>query len=511
LVLKMSESFDVIVIGAGIGGISAASILAKEGMKVALIERDDRVGGRALSIEGREISERGADWYRETLGKHYCYLAHSEPEIESIAGSRLLDGYTIDLGYHGVPCAGKGYLGRLAGFLGVEVKINPCDTGFFYDGEFYIEMPPGDPRLDEKLFKICREKGIDYWSFFTEAAGKSEEELDELEKVSLYDYCERLGLTADDVVWQSHRCTGTLFTTINNPHDISAGEILRYSINVMLPIIAAGQELHAGGFTEGGVISWSRAVAAEFEKSGGRLTLGADVRKVNIEGGRVSGVEVDHPGGERAVMKSPVVVSTIPIQDAFELIDPSALPGDFVSRARSLYGYGSLAPYFGLKELPIPEEQAKRLIKTPVVVPANGDFDYDVYMCWNVQSRIDPTCAPAGRHLVTAYLPLTEEESHDRDRVMKVVREVPGFLESVYPGFNDCIEWALYPTCWKLEGVAKSISQAGTLKPEVKAPGLKGLFFAGDTARGFGVAMDCACSAGINCAAAILERAIGIE
>jgi prolycopene isomerase len=94
---------------------------------------------------------------------------------------------------------------------------------------------------------------------------------------------------------------------------------------------------------------------------------------------------------------------------------------------------------------------------------------------------------------------------------MRVVEAVPEFLERAYPGFSDCTDWALFPMCWKLEGVAKSISQAGTLKPEVKAPGLEGLYFAGDTARGFGVAMDCACSAGINCASAILERSIGIE
>jgi len=95
--------------------------------------------------------------------------------------------------------------------------------------------------------------------------------------------------------------------------------------------------------------------------------------------------------------------------------------------------------------------------------------------------------------------------------VQKVVDAIVPFLDKAYPGFRECIDWALYPTCWKLEGVAKSISQAGTLKPENTAPGLKGLYFAGDTARGFGVAMDCACSAGINCAGAILGRAIGIE
>ena len=63
----MSGNHDVIVIGAGIGGLTAASILAKEGLSVAVLEREDRVGGRALSIEGSEISERGSSWYQELL------------------------------------------------------------------------------------------------------------------------------------------------------------------------------------------------------------------------------------------------------------------------------------------------------------------------------------------------------------------------------------------------------------------------------------------------------------
>ena len=93
---------------------------------------------------------------------------------------------------------------------------------------------------------------------------------------------------------------------------------------------------------------------------------------------------------------------------------------------------------------------------------------------------------------------------------MKVVRAVPDFLESVYPGFKDCIDWELYPVCVKLEGVAKSVSQAGSLKPDVKAPGVEGLYFAGDTVRGYGVAMDCACSSGILCASAITGEDYGV-
>lgn len=242
----MDEKYDAIVIGAGIGGLATAAVLAKDGMKVAVLERADRVGGRALSLEGSEISDKGADWYRAVLGRHYCYLAEASPSIEKIVEERMLDGYVIDLGYHGVPCAGQGYLGRLVDYLGVDVKINPCDTGLYYKGEFYVEPAPGSARLDDKLYKICKEKGINYWSFNTEALGLTAEQLDELEKVSLWDYCERLGLTADDVVWEAYHCLGTLFTTINNPHDISAGEIIRYTNDIMMPVITSGGELHVG-------------------------------------------------------------------------------------------------------------------------------------------------------------------------------------------------------------------------------------------------------------------------
>ena len=65
---SMGDRWDAVVVGAGVGGLSAASLLAKEGMRILVVEKDDRVGGRAMSLRGEEVSERGADWYRRLLG-----------------------------------------------------------------------------------------------------------------------------------------------------------------------------------------------------------------------------------------------------------------------------------------------------------------------------------------------------------------------------------------------------------------------------------------------------------
>ncbi|MGH9115656.1 MAG: phytoene desaturase family protein [Acidimicrobiales bacterium] len=43
--------FDAVVIGAGVGGLCAAARLAKDGRRVLLAERGDRVGGRASTVE----------------------------------------------------------------------------------------------------------------------------------------------------------------------------------------------------------------------------------------------------------------------------------------------------------------------------------------------------------------------------------------------------------------------------------------------------------------------------
>ncbi len=42
--------YDVIVVGAGFGGSSCAGLLAKRGLKVLLLDKNSRAGGKATSL-----------------------------------------------------------------------------------------------------------------------------------------------------------------------------------------------------------------------------------------------------------------------------------------------------------------------------------------------------------------------------------------------------------------------------------------------------------------------------
>lgn len=81
----MTENYDIIVIGAGCGGLSAALCAAKEGKKTLVIERGNKVGGLATSFtRGRFNFDTGLI--------HLCGLSKT-PEVGDLR--RILDDFNI--------------------------------------------------------------------------------------------------------------------------------------------------------------------------------------------------------------------------------------------------------------------------------------------------------------------------------------------------------------------------------------------------------------------------------
>ena len=123
---------DVIVVGAGITGLTAAGALAAAGATVAVIEARDRMGGRALSISvGGAAVDLGPGWFwpgepavqamADDLGVRTFpqYLAGDalfEPDVSTV---QRIDGNPIDMTSYrfraGVQALAAGLADRLPG------------------------------------------------------------------------------------------------------------------------------------------------------------------------------------------------------------------------------------------------------------------------------------------------------------------------------------------------------------------------------------------------------------
>ena len=54
-----SDSFDLVVLGAGVSGLAAAWKATQRGLSVAVVERDDEVGGAAASFDVAGVRRPG--------------------------------------------------------------------------------------------------------------------------------------------------------------------------------------------------------------------------------------------------------------------------------------------------------------------------------------------------------------------------------------------------------------------------------------------------------------------
>lgn len=112
------SSFDVVVVGAGIAGLSAARELQRSGASVAVLEARDRIGGRAHSVPG-------------------------------------LDGQILDLGAQFIGDAHK-RISALVEEAGLT-RVKPFDQGsglFFTDQNNRAKRVPGDSLPLNKLHQI---------------------------------------------------------------------------------------------------------------------------------------------------------------------------------------------------------------------------------------------------------------------------------------------------------------------------------------------------------------------
>jgi phytoene dehydrogenase-like protein len=292
-------SYDAVIIGAGIGGLITANLLAREGLKVLLVEQHYMVGG-------------------------YCSTFRR-------------GGYTFDAATHFYPLLGnpETLTGRLLAELGVEtgwVKMDPVDTFHFPDGtrfevpadfDTYIaklkaEFPQEAAALDTFFLAVRETYLLGLLHYFR---GRPLSQLDRL--VPYRDLTVRQAL---DHWFRDPKLK--LLLTADCPHWGSPPGRTSFVFDSMLRL----SYFLGNYYPQGGSQTFADALAQRFEEQGGHVLINTAARRIVIEEGAARGVELE-------ILRGPLTGRTVPVKSGAVVSN-----ADLLLTLEQMIGPGHLEP-----------------------------------------------------------------------------------------------------------------------------------------------------------------------
>ncbi|MFQ5948979.1 MAG: phytoene desaturase family protein, partial [Acidimicrobiia bacterium] len=294
-----------------------------------------------------------------------------------------------------------------------------------------------------------------------------------------------------------HNVMAGINLTLTDLAKMSTGDNIRINRQCVL----AGYNMAAGGtgaLGEPGYRLVFDRLAEAVRAAGGEVRARSKVREILVRQGQVRGVAVQGPSGDYEAV-APVVVSNVPIQNTFNVLPENLFPAEWVKRVKGFWAAGGLCVTYGVRR-PLLREAAyvPRLLSA-----AQAGTDSDLFYIYWPSSAWAPTRAPLGEQLIEGYVPLTESETRSQAILDRVCDAIIAFMRASYPGFDRDLKWVVFPVTNFLCGVAPAPHQVGADKPEIASPYVDGLFFTGDTVRGWGCAADAAVHAALLCASAV--------
>ena len=458
---------DAIIVGAGIAGLGVAAQLARKGMKVICFERDAQVGGRLQSFP-------------------------------------YGDGWRVDIGLHMTELGELGAASELCNRVGGHVPWPPfSETVEFFDQGAWKNVA--------ELVQLSQEDQKIFSDILGRVAGLSDTEISEADALSWEDWMERQGLS--EPIRRLLSALSMIMTTLRHPSEQAAGEVLYIARENLLK----KRQVLSANYPEGGMAAIMRPLQEAVEAEGNEIVTGCEVQETIIENGAVKGVRIPHRGHrspyppeyrvlETETVLADTVVLALPTYHLHRVLDlhPSHTPlpswwirwiRDTSTEITGLVGY-----ILGLRE-PVSE---KRCFFSALNLP-NAGLAFQAFPA----STYDPSCAPAGKQLLHTDCVIDYEDVKDPFTVRRKLRAMWKDLDLLFPGFEEKVEWRLPYKTVGCDGLARKPGLVGNYKPDVEAPGIHGLYFAGDTYRGRGLAMNGAARSAMLCADRILERRSG--
>jgi all-trans-retinol 13,14-reductase len=317
--------WDTIVIGSGIGGLSAAAALARRGQRVLVLEQHSVAGGLTQTFTRQ-------DWTFAT-GVHYISGVGPEPGPAGQFG-RLLHWLT-DGALAFADCGNPYDIVRLPGFEFAIVHPEAAYRQALHE-RFPAQQGAIAHWFDEMkasrhaAFSLLALRGMPPWMAWGLRLWRGAE----VRRFSERSLAHALA-AIDDA--QLRAVLGARWGDYGAPPDTAP--LLEHAL-------VTGAYDHGAFFPIGGPARFAQALQPVIEAAGGELRLGADVRQIVVEAGRAAGVVFEH-GGQRRAESTRQVISAMGVANTLACLDAQVAPAWHETVQALKPGLSYLALYLG--------------------------------------------------------------------------------------------------------------------------------------------------------------------
>ena len=447
---SVEKNFDVIVIGSGHNGLVNACYLQKAGLNVLVLEKNDWIGGAAVSRElhpGILYSNCSyvCSLFRPEIMRDLELPKHGL-QIVAIEGGTV---FTRDGDY-------------LASFRNYHAKKRELERFSVKDSEAYS-------RYSRDILKQCRFIQPLLMRTAPDPASFKFRDLSEmlylLRKVndltaseladtvrfwtmSISDFLDEY--FENDVIKASLAVSGIIGTALGPMSPGTAYVLLHHYMGEV------DGSIGAWGYARGGMGAISKALTSSFRAMGGTLLNNSEVEKVDIRGARVKGVILKN--GDEYLAQN--VVSNADVKRTFlKLTDPEHLPPNFVKKVNNFKIRGSSGKVnIALDSMP----------NFPVISDNNpclkgdihftdsiermerayddwkmGTWSRDPFLDMMIPTLTDPTMAPPGKHFMSCFVqycpPKVGGQNWTKENKEAFGETVIQQIADYSPGFKDKI------------------------------------------------------------------------
>ena len=420
---------DAVVIGAGPNGLVAANLLADAGWSVLVLEAQPTPGGAVRS--DRDVHP---DYVHDTMSAFYP-LAAASPVIRAM---RLEDHGLV---WRHAPAV-LGHFQPDTGRWAMLHRDRTVTAGLFDeqhagDGDTWLELCArwdaiGDDLVGALLspFPPVR-RGLTGLAHLPRAGGL---DLVRMLLSPVSSLGRRFGGPAPALLLAGNACHADI------PPD-AAGSGLMAVLLAML-----GQTV-GWPSPEGGAAQLTAALVRRLESLGGRVRCSARVERVEVEGGRATGVRL--ADGER--IGAPVVVADVVAGALYGgLVSPEHLPDRTMRRMQRFELDPATIKVDWALSGPVPwavepphapgtvhvADSVDELTLTFAEISA-GRIPERPFLLAGQMTTTDPTRSPAGTESMWAYTHVPQGLSWDRDALERQADRMQDRLEALAPGFGS--------------------------------------------------------------------------